>query len=225
MIDPELAWFVLTLSMELDMRTMLARRTCGRLATAFSLLTSALAAQTPRAESAIHPAGWIVGGTGSLDVANSSGSQSSLSLSPQGLFFLNNRLAVGGEGLLGLVSSDAGHSTAWGIGPTARLFLGDVSGRILPFFSATVLPEWTHAYQHGVGVGLDERILTLDGSFGTTFMLTSRAGLTGEAYATHFDLRESVPFVDGTTGQTHTGTSLSGSTHYGVRFGFTVFVH
>ncbi len=205
------------------MRSTLALRYFAQIAAAIGLVGTGLAAQTLRTETAIHPGAWIVGGTGSLDLANSPSSQSNLSLNPLGLVLVNNRLAVGAEGALGLASSDNGHTALWGIGPTARLFLGDVSSRVLPFFSATVLPEWSHQFQRPID--FDERILTLDGSFGSTFMLTSKAGLTGEVYVTHFDFRQTTPFVDGTTGQPGTGVASGGSTHYGMRFGFTVFVH
>jgi hypothetical protein len=209
--------------MELDMRSTLALRYFVWTA-AIGLVGTALAAQTPRTESAIHPGAWIVGGTGSLDLANSPSTQSNLSLSPQGLILVNSRLALGGEGVLSVGSNGDGHFTAWGVGPTARLFLDDVSSRILPFVSATVLPEWSHQFERA-SADFDERILTLDGSFGSTFMLTSRAGLTGEVYVTHFDFRQTSPAIDGTTGQTLTEVSSGGTTHYGMRFGFTVFVH
>ena len=167
-----------------------------------------------RTEAAIHPGAWIVDGTGSLDLANSPSTQTNLSVSPQGLILVTSHLALGADGALSVGSSDEGHFTVWGIGPTARFFLDDPSRRILPFVSATVLPEWNHQFQR-VSEDFDERILSLDASFGSTFLLTSRAGLTGEVYATHFDFRTS----------SSGGTSAAGTTHYGMRFGFTVFVH
>lgn len=220
MIGPELAGHP-SFSMELDMRSTLALRYFARIGAAIGFTGigtagTGLAAQTPRTESAIHPGAWIVGGTGSLDLASSPSSQTNLSLSPQGLVFLNNRFAVGGEGTLGVGSNDEGHFSEWGIGSTARLFLDDPTSRILPFVSATVIPIWDHQFQRP-SVDLDERTLELDGSFGSTFLLTSRAGLTGEVYATHFDTRITTP--------SSSGTASGGTTHYGVRFGFTIFVH
>jgi hypothetical protein len=56
----------------------------------------------------------------------------------------------------------------------------------------------------------------LDGSVGARYLLSQRGGLTGEIYVTHFDDRVTL-----------SGTSAGSSsvTHYGLRFGFTVFVH
>jgi hypothetical protein len=194
------------------MRSTLVLR-CVRTAAAIASSGTGLAAQTPpHAESVIHAGSWIVGGTGSLDVGDS---QNNLSLSPQGLVFLNGRLAVGAEGVASIGSSNSGHSSTWGIGPSARLFLDDVSGRVLPFVSATVLPEWSHQYRQEAAA-FDQRLLELDGSFGSTFMLSSKAGLTGEVYLTHLDFRETLA---------GSGTSSGGTSLYGIRFGFTVFVH
>jgi hypothetical protein len=177
---------------------------------ALRLAGTRLAAQTPRLESPLHAGGWIVGGTGAFDMTNN---QTSFGVGPSALVFVNSRLAVGGESQLNISSTSNGHSSTWGLGPTARLFLGD-SEHLLPFISATVLPEWAHQFQGSLD--FDERLITLDGSLGATYLLASHAGLTGEAYATHFSVRTTNP---------GNASSVGGITHYGVRFGFTVFVH
>jgi hypothetical protein len=169
-----------------------------------------LAAQAPRLESPLHAGGWIVGGTGALDMTNN---QTSFGVGPSALVFVSSRLAVGGEGQLSIGSTSNSHSRTLGLGPTARLFLGEPSERLLPFISATVLPEWTHQVLGSLEV--DARLITLDGSLGATHLLAAHAGLTGEVYATHFNVSTTSP---------GNAPSVPGTTHYGMRFGFTVFV-
>jgi hypothetical protein len=197
------------------MRSPLAVRHLLRIAALIVLPGTRLTAQALGSEQMVHRGEWIVGGSGSLDMASGANSQIDLTLNPQAMIFANTRIAVGASSVLSVGSSNNSHSAAWGIGPTARLFLDDVSNRVLPFVSASVVPEWYHQFVHA-GIDVDENILSLDGSFGLTYLLSSKAGVTGEAYATHFDVRSTTP---------GNPTSSGGTTHYGLRFGFTVFVH
>lgn len=193
------------------MRSTVSLRHLAGIATAIVLAGTRLEAQASPGESPppLHTGAWIVGGSGSLDhVAN----QTDFSVTPSALGFVNSRFAVGGEAVVTANSTTGGTSHVWGIGPTARLFLADPSDHVLPFISASALPEWS---DQGL---LKERVITLDGSFGATYLLSTRAGLTGEIYATHFNFN--VTSAQG--GLTATNGS---ATHYGVRFGFTVFVH
>ena len=192
---------------------MRSQMTFGRLVgiAALALAGPRLAAQTPRVESPLHAGGWIVGGNGDLDMTDN---QTAFGVGPSALVFVNSRLAVGGEGQLSLASTNLGHSTTWGLGPTARLFLGEPSERLLPFISATVRPEWEHQFEGSLD--FDERLLTVDASLGATYLLASHVGLTGEIYGTHFSVTDTSP---------GNSPSVPGSTHYGMRFGFTVFVH
>ncbi|HEY2163739.1 MAG TPA: hypothetical protein VGH04_07115 [Gemmatimonadaceae bacterium] len=176
------------------------------IATAIVLAGTRLQAQTSRDDSPLHTGSWIVGGTGALDHQDN---RTNISLNPSALGFVLPRFAVGGAAVLGKTWTNGGNSSVWGIGPTARLFVADPSDHVLPFLSASVLPEWLDQV-------FDQRITTLDGSVGATYLLSPRGGLTGEIYVTHFDDRVTL-----------SGTSAGSSsvTHYGLRFGFTVFVH
>lgn len=190
------------------MRSTVSLRHLAGIATAIVLAGTRSEAQASDRESPLHTGAWIVGGSGSLDhVAN----QTDFSITPSALGFVNSRFAVGGEAVVAANSTTGGTSHVWGIGPTARLFLADPSDHVLPFISASALPEWS---DQGL---LKERVITLDGSFGATYLLSTRAGLTGEIYATHFNFN-----VTNSQGLTADNAS---ATHYGVRFGFTVFVH
>jgi hypothetical protein len=185
---------------------------------ALTLGSSRLAAQTAPVTSPVHSGAWIIGGTGQFDHADG---QTNLSLAPTALDFVTPHVAVGGMGLLGLAqTSGSGHSYSWGLGPSVRLFPGDPSSLTLPFVSASVIPEWATRHSTVSGVAqfngdVDTRVLTLDGSIGVTRMLATHAGLTGEAYLTHYDFRNTAAG----------STSSSGTTHYGIRLGLTVFVH
>jgi len=189
------------------MRSTVGLRHLAEIATAIVLLSARLEAQGARDESPLHTGAWIVGGTGSLDHM---GNRTNLSLSPSALAFIFQRIAVGGEAVVQKTWTSDGNSSVLGIGPTARFFIADPSGRVLPFLSATALPEWVDQ----IPFGQDD--MTLDGSVGATYLLSPRAGLTGEIYVTHFKQRVTL------SDETVTSRSF---THYGVRFGFTVFVH
>jgi len=190
------------------MRSTVSLRYLAGIATAIVLAGTRLEAQASDRESPLHTGAWIVGGTGSLDHADN---QTTFSVTPSALGFVSSHFAVGGQAVLANNSTSGGTSHVWGIGPTARLFLADPSDHVLPFISASVLPEWSDQGP------LNERVITLDGSLGATYLLSTRAGLTGEIYTTHFNFHV-------TSAQGVTATNGS-ATHYGMRFGFTVFVH
>lgn len=187
-----------------------------RIAVSPRLGSSRLAAQGAPVASPIHTGAWIIGGTGQFDHTDG---QTSFSLAPTALDFFTSRVAIGGVGLLSLAQTNGGHAYSWGLGPTVRVFPGDPSSLTLPFVSGSVIPEWatrhTTVSQGALNADVDTRVITLDGSIGVTRMLATHAGLTGEAYITHYDFRNTAAG----------STSSSGTTHYGVRFGLTVFVH
>jgi len=190
------------------MRSTINLRHLAGIATAIVLAGTRSEAQASDRESPLHTGAWIVGGSGSLDHTDN---QTNLSITPSALGFVTSHFAVGGQAVLATNSTPGGASHIWGIGPTARLFLADPPDHVLPFISASVLPEWSDQGP------LNERVVSLDGSLGATYLLSTRAGLTGEIYATHFNFH-----VTNSQGVTATNGS---ATHYGVRFGFTVFVH
>jgi hypothetical protein len=165
-------------------------------------------------ESPAHTGGWILGGSGSFSVIPTPSNELGLSLSPNALVFVMPRLAVGADAVLALTHNDSGHSNTLGVGPTARFFIDDLSNRVLTFLSASVVPEWQDVWQNGRA--FNERALTLDGSFGATFLMASHVGLTGEAFVAHTETR---------TTDSGLPSSVGGTSQYGVRFGFTVFVH
>lgn len=119
-------------------------RRCLILATTGSLcgLSTLDAQQTTPIASPLHTGAWIVGGSANLGHSTGNFGGTFFEVSPTVLALVTPNFAIGGMGARGYSSSDNGHTLLYALGPSARLFLGDVSSVTLPFISASILPEW-----------------------------------------------------------------------------------
>ena len=192
------------------------------LATTASLFgTSGLAAQqTSQIASPLHTGAWIVGGSASVSKSTGTLGSSFFQVAPTALALVTPNFAIGGMAGIGYTSNDNGHAWTYGIGPSARLFLGDVSSLTLPFLSASFFPQWNKtsiktSSPVTVTGSEDSHRYAFDGSVGVTRMIATHVGLTGEAYFTHFEFSSELP----------TGSSVESSQNqYGIRAGLTAFV-
>jgi hypothetical protein len=165
----------------------------------------------------------IIGGTASLSRQHENESDATATLvlaQPTTLVFIAPRLALGGTITVGYSSFMGGHTTTYGVGPSARYYFGDPAGKLFPFLSASVLPQWDRQHINesdaSAGEPLDQtmRLLALDGALGLTCLVATHVGVTGEAYYTHSE------FTANSVLANRTQTSYT----YGLRFGITAFV-
>jgi hypothetical protein len=178
------------------------------------------AQQTTPITSPLHTGAWIVGG--SANVGHNTGALATtfVQVSPTALALVTPNFAIGGVGTIGYSSNDNGHQWTYGLGPSARLFLGDASSLTLPFISGSFIPQWNKTHIESSSLGSftgDESShqYLIDGSVGVTRMIASHVGLTGEAYLSHFEFSTDLP----------TGSTVNSSQNqYGLRVGLTAFV-
>lgn len=196
-------------------------RKCLVLTTAVNLFgASGLGAQQGAPiVSPLHSGAWILGGSASLSKSTGTFGATFFQVSPTALALVTPNLAIGGMGALGYTSSDNGHAWTYGIGPSARLFFGDVSSTTLPFVSLSFLPQWNKSSiktSNPFVTAADESSheYSFDGSIGLTRMIATHVGLTGEAYFTHIEFSTELPV----------GNAQSSQNQYGVRVGLTAFV-
>jgi len=189
---------------------------CGAVAVVIGA-TSSFAQQ----KTAVSHGSWLVGGTAGLSHTHASGSTTIISVQPLGLYFVADRLALGGTVDLSYASTSAGtadfHDTGIGAEPTIRYFFGDLTGKTFPYLNAAVGPSWQRTKAENNGTGSGEQTTTgldLTGSAGVMQMLATHVGLSGELYFTHRHRSSDVGAA----------TLKSNSDSYGLRFGFNAFV-
>jgi hypothetical protein len=173
-------------------------------------------------KTALSHGSWLVGGTAGASHSNAGGgSTTAISFQPLGLYFVADRLAIGGTLDLAHLSNDAGnaqfHSSVVAAEPTIRWFFGDLTGKVFPYVNAAIGPSWERSKAEGTGTAVGEQTTTgldLTGSAGLMRMLATHVGLNGEIYYSHRHRSSDV----GVT------TLESNSDNYGVRFGFNAFL-
>jgi hypothetical protein len=120
---------------------------------------------------------------------------------------------------LGYVDRPNGHSSTYGLGPSARYYFGDPAGQWFSFLSATVQQEWQNTRFEGAIPGqvadVESRGLTLDGSLGLTRLLATHVGVTGEAFYSHMEFKTDAAISAG----------RQRGHDFGLRFGLTVFLY
>lgn len=175
-----------------------------------------------QATSPVGHGSWLVGGSATISHDHTDGgpSATNVAFAPFGLYFVGDRLGLGGTLDVGYASGHSGgvdsRNTFVGVEPTIRYFFGDPAGKLFPFLNASVGPSWEQlriddgaTRQEGATHGLD-----FTGSAGVMRMLATHVGLTGELYYT---TRHRSTDVGPTTAK-------QDSQSYGVRFGFDAFV-
>jgi len=173
-------------------------------------------------KSAISHGSWLVGGTAGLSHSNAGGaSTTTVSFLPLGLYFVADRLALGGTLDLAHLSNSAGdarfHDTVIGAEPTIRYFFGDLAGNLLPYLNGAIGPSREHSKSENNGTGSGEQTTTgldLTGSAGLMRLLGTHVGLNGEVYYTHRHVSRDLGAA----------TFKSSTDNYGLRFGFNAFV-
>jgi hypothetical protein len=191
---------------------------------ALGLFLAAAPAFAQERSTAVSRGSWIISGSAGFSQSHddlSDQTSTSISASPTALMFVASRFAVGGRLTGGYSKSGSFKATSYGIGPSARYYMGDSASKWLSFVSASVFPQWgtskTNAVVGGVvtPVDVDATDLAMDASLGLTRLLVTHVGVTGEAYYTRIN-RSST-----SRGTTNDFTSNA----FGIRFGLTAFVY
>ena len=158
----------------------------------------------------------IIGGTAAVERTSIEGSTAfNFALQPSLLFFVADRVALGGEVSLGYFDHENANTTSWSIGPAARLYFGPSSSKTLPYIGATVQVGSANTSSDGpVSTDVESSGWRVEGVAGLTFMISRQVGIAGE-----FVLQRDERTTDlGTTEQTNTAT------RFALRFGVAAFI-
>jgi hypothetical protein len=194
----------------------------SRLALAFVVCAAPVFAQSR--STPVSKGAWLISGSANFSRSHddlTDQTQTSAGASPTALTFVASRLAIGGTLSGNYSKAGSTKSSSYGIGPSARFFLGDTASKWLPFVGAAVFPQWSSTkatlFVNGVSTQIDgdQTAIAIDGSLGVTRMLVSHVGATGEAYVTRFNRSSS----NGGTSRDFTVNSI------GARFGLSVFLY
>ena len=197
------------------MRLLITAALCFTATTA-TTATTALAQSAPT--SPIARGSRIIGGSASLtrSTVENGGSESSvtsINVSPRMLWFIRDRLAVGGEVGLGSSSGDGASSSSWRLGPAVQWYFADLNERTLPFLGASLFVGSTSAESGGTDFTTTAQGLEL--TAGATRLLARNVGITGELFATRRN----------TASESGTITIDGSTTNLGVRFGVSAFLY
>jgi hypothetical protein len=188
------------------------------LGTTVLCLAASVAAAQSVPTSPIARGSRLIGGTASVarSTSESGGSESSvtsISVSPRMLWFLRDRLAIGGELGLGHSSGEGFSSTSWRLGPAVQWYFGELDARTLPFVGAAL--HFGSSSSESGGAEFSTSTQGLELVAGMTRLLARNVGLTGEL------------FFARTNSDSESGTSAfeATSTNFGVRVGLSVFLY
>ena len=159
----------------------------------------------------------LIGGTASVERTSSEGSTStSFSVQPTVLFFVANRVAIGGEVGLSYFDHENGNATSWFIGPAGRLYFGPSTAKTIPYLGASVQVGSSSISSDSPGSSdTDASAWRIEGLAGLTFMISRQVGIAGELFVQ----RDERDFETGTIGEV-----TSTVTRYGIRFGIAAFI-
>jgi hypothetical protein len=158
----------------------------------------------------------IIGGTASVSHTSGGGGSTGISVSPSLLYFLADRVALGGGVGLGYSDHDNGSTTSWRLGPEVRFYFGASTSKTLPYIGAAVqVGSSSSDIDDGPGSGsLDASFWGLEGVAGLTFMISRQVGIAGEAFVQRDEQTLETALADVTTN----------ATRFGLRFGIAAFV-
>ena len=143
--------------------------------------------------------------------------ESSVSLSPQCLYFLAPRLALGGTVNLGYARTASSYSAVYGIGPAIQYYLAGPTAKTLPFVGASWTPVFDreHVDATSFAPAFDGRALNsrYEATAGVTQLLVDHVGLSATGYLAR---------VTDSYGASQPG---AGWTVFGIRFGITAFLY
>lgn len=158
----------------------------------------------------------IIGGTASVSHTSGGGGSTGISVSPSLLYFLADRVALGGGVGLGYSDHDNGSTTSWRLGPEVRFYFGPSGSKTLPYLGAAVQVGSSSSDSDAgpVPVNLDTSFWGLEGVAGLTFMISRQVGIAGEAFIQR----------DEQTSETSLSEVTRATTRFGLRFGIAAFV-
>jgi hypothetical protein len=160
----------------------------------------------------------LVGGTASFsrttqDVGDDDDDESATSVqfSPDILYFVAPRFAIGGVLAWGRTSGGGSSSSSTTLGPEVRVFFADPASRTQPYLGATVARVWSR-YDTPFGEG-SPNATSVGATAGVIWMVSRQVGISSEA----FYLRTSQDNIPANAPD----ISVSG---FGLRFGFAAFL-
>lgn len=164
----------------------------------------------------------LVGGGASITHSESESngnetSVTSMSFSPNLLFFIAQRVAVGGQLSVNAFSQDDRSGSGWLLGPAARLYFGQRHSRILPYLGVGIaIGQNTLDTDEPTQVEFESDTWAMEGVAGLTFMISRQVGITAEGFLQR--LEETNEASNSPAENELTNTTL------GLRFGFAAFL-
>ena len=190
------------------------------LVSAFAVLLTAMPSiAAAQSSGPVDRGSWLVGGSGrfsrqKFEVGSGEVTSTTFELSPNLLYFIANRVAIGGQLEVSTTDTESGGGTTWFIGPAARLYLAPSSSRTLPYLGLSVGAGRSTFDNDNSGAESENSIWEVQAIAGITWMMSRQVGLTIEGF---FDRREdSFELGDDETEST--------ATTFGLRFGFAAFL-
>ena len=147
-----------------------------------SMMAAPAAAQTAQLPGVLQRRSMIVDGTGSIQHRedDDGGWQTSVSLQPQLLYFVADRIAIGGLIGYSFFKFDGGDGSGWAIGPAARIYLPARWTRVLPYVAGTVLHNTSRFASSGITSKTSSDVL--EAAAGATILLSETVGISTEGY-------------------------------------------
>jgi hypothetical protein len=179
------------------------------------LLATPLAAQSATGPN--ERGSMILAGSANVSRSESDGNEStSISVQPNILYFVANRLAIGGQLGFGSANHENGETSSWTVGPAARLYFGASTSKTLPYLGiAFLIGSASSSTDDPIPVESEASVWGVEGIAGLTFMISRQVGIAGELF---FNRNENEFETPANTERTIKMTS------YGLRFGITAFV-
>lgn len=172
------------------------------------------------AQSAVGPTergSVMLAGSASLSRSDIEGNKTtSISLQPNVLYFVANRVAIGGQLGVGYSDRENGETTAWTLGPAARLYFGGSGSKTLPYLGVAVLfGSASTETDEPIASESDASLWGIEGVAGLTFMVSRQVGIAAELFVN----RDENEFDTGTS-----ATVTTTATSFGLRVGIAAFV-
>lgn len=149
----------------------------------------------------------------SFDDGTSKSSSTLVSVTPSALWFVRDRVALGGTTGLTYSSFEAASAWGWLLGPAARVFLTTTSERVLPFVGAAF--SMGRTYVDFDGSSSESSSYGFEVMAGAIRMLTRNVGVTSEVYMSRM--------ISGS--QSRWPSRDITATDMGLRFGVSAFVY
>jgi hypothetical protein len=161
----------------------------------------------------------LVGGTASIarstvEFEGEESTSTGISVSPNLLFFVAPRLAIGGRLALSWVNFDDGDANSWLVGPAAQFYFAGGEAKTLPFVGLSLGIGGSSAESDVVSAELESDVWSLEGTAGLTWMVSRQVGITGELFVE----RANIENTTGIASIEQTRTTM------GLRFGFSAFL-